>query len=80
MVDIDQLTEIQHEALLKVFDRMPLYLYDKMPWGKPRGLAPEEPITFHQFLENAYTSRDNVIMVPWCGMWLGVEPDGYVHS
>jgi hypothetical protein len=19
-------------------------------------------------------------MVPWCGMWLGIEPDGYTHS
>jgi len=20
------------------------------------------------------------VMVHWCGMWLGVEPDGYTHS
>ena len=20
------------------------------------------------------------IMVPYCGMWLGIEPDGYTHS
>jgi hypothetical protein len=20
------------------------------------------------------------VMVPWCGMWLGIEPDGYTHS
>lgn len=20
------------------------------------------------------------VMVQWCGMWLGIEPDGYVHS
>jgi hypothetical protein len=20
------------------------------------------------------------IMVPWCGMWLGIELDGYTHS
>ena len=19
-------------------------------------------------------------MIPWCGMWLGIEPDGYTHS
>ena len=19
-------------------------------------------------------------MVQWCGMWLGIEPDGYTHS
>jgi hypothetical protein len=20
------------------------------------------------------------VMVQWCGMWLGIEPDGYTHS
>jgi hypothetical protein len=20
------------------------------------------------------------VMVPYCGMWLGIEPDGYTHS
>ena len=20
------------------------------------------------------------IMVPWCGMWLGIETDGYAHT
>lgn len=20
------------------------------------------------------------ILVPWCGMYLGIEPDGYTHS
>jgi hypothetical protein len=20
------------------------------------------------------------VMLPWCGMWLGIEPDGYTHS
>ena len=20
------------------------------------------------------------ILLPWCGMWLGIEPDGYTHS
>jgi hypothetical protein len=20
------------------------------------------------------------IMIPWCGMWLGIETDGYTHS
>jgi hypothetical protein len=25
-----------------------------------------------------YASR--TLMVPWRGMWLGIEPDGYTHS
>lgn len=20
------------------------------------------------------------IMIKWCGMWIGIEPDGYTHS
>jgi len=20
------------------------------------------------------------LVLPWCGMWLGIEPDGYTHS
>jgi hypothetical protein len=23
---------------------------------------------------------DDCILVPWCGMWLGIETDGYCHS
>ena len=23
---------------------------------------------------------DNSLMVKWCGMWLGIETDGYTHS
>lgn len=23
---------------------------------------------------------DRYVMLPWCGMWLGIEPDGYTHS
>jgi hypothetical protein len=20
------------------------------------------------------------LMLPWCGMWIGIEPDGYTHT
>lgn len=23
---------------------------------------------------------DSCVIVPWCGMWLGIELDGYTHS
>ncbi len=23
---------------------------------------------------------DGAVLVYWCGMWLGIEPDGYTHS
>jgi len=23
---------------------------------------------------------DGAVVVPWCGMWLAIETDGYTHS
>lgn len=30
--------------------------------------------------ECSYADHMKCLMVPWCGMYLGVEPDGYAHS
>lgn len=27
-----------------------------------------------------YIAHMSVVMVQWCGMWLGIELDGYTHS
>jgi len=27
-----------------------------------------------------HASYDGCILVPWCGMWLGIERDGYSHT
>ncbi len=35
--------------------------------------------SFLQFRRNAFWSFE-VLMVPWCGMIVGIEPDGYTHS
>ena len=32
-----------------------------------------EPVSFNN-------RRELLVMVQWCGMWLGIEPDGYCHS
>ena len=38
-------------------------------------------ITYEQFRKSVqYASYDNCILVAWCGMWLGIESDGYTHS
>lgn len=34
-------------------------------------------IAFRRTVQRGY---DNVAMVEWCGMWLGIEEDGYTHS
>lgn len=39
-------------------------------------------MTLEQFMETAKPTfyMDDAIVVPWCGMWLAVEANGYVHS
>jgi hypothetical protein len=36
-------------------------------------------MTYRQFRKLARVSF-GALMVPWCGMWLGIEQDGYTHS
>ncbi len=36
-------------------------------------------LTYRQFRRTVLGGYD-CIMVKWCGMWLGIEPDGYTHS
>ncbi len=44
---------------------------------------PDDAASFAQFKGRARpagTGSDRYVMLPWCGMWLGIEPDGYTHS
>ena len=36
-------------------------------------------MTYLQFRRSVVPARD-CAMVQWCGMWLGIEVDGYTHS
>jgi len=39
------------------------------------------PKTLNQFLDGAWNSPLlGCVMVPWCGMQIGIETDGYTHS
>jgi len=61
------LTRQQREALLEVYGR---------GWG-----GNPKPKTYLQFRRTAYNDViANCVIVPWCGMWLGIEPDGYTHT
>ena len=44
-------------------------IYDRQPLG----------ISYLQFRRTVQHGFD-CLMVEWCGMWLGIEPDGYTHS
>jgi hypothetical protein len=53
------------EALKSVYDR---------DWR-------DKPTSYLAFRRTASRAiGDACIMVPWCGMVLGIEPDGYTHS
>ena len=72
------LTREQREALKRVYDRCPLNINgDRINPGDPW-----TPITYRQFREKAQPELCGygAIMIHWCGMWLGIEKDGYTHS
>jgi hypothetical protein len=46
----------------------------KAKWQQSNG-----GLTYRQFRRLVVHRRDH-ILVPWCGMWLGIELDGYTHS
>ena len=44
-------------------------IYDRQPLG----------MSYLQFRRTVQRGYD-CLMVEWCGMWLGIETDGYTHS
>lgn len=87
------LTKEQRKALKRVYDRceltvssdgslvhnreslkLSLMVHDGYNFDKfyPR-------LTYRQFRKRVHPAWDYV-MVQWCGMWLGIEKDGYTHS
>lgn len=47
-------------------------------WKRTIGGKPN-PLTYREFRRTVSPGL-GYIMVPWAGMWLGIEPDGYTHS
>jgi hypothetical protein len=73
----ERATAAQQQALRTVFDRRPLAWND--PNRRPRD--GERAMTWTEFKSLVQPALGiNCLMVPWAGMWLGVETDGYVHS
>lgn len=81
------LTKAQRIALKRVFDRSPLFiLWDGKTWmptsadGWHAHKRLNQPdMTYRSFRKLAVSSFGTIV-VPWCGMWLGIEEDGYTHS
>ena len=71
------ITRAQREALhrkyLQSTPRETLSDADQKAGKQPRTLS------YRQFRKTVQMGCD-CIMVKWCGMWLGIEKDGYTHS
>lgn len=40
---------------------------------------PDGALTYREFRRRAQKNF-GILMLPWCGMVLGIEPDGHTHS
>lgn len=68
-------TKEQRQALKEIWSRTIAYQVidgDTVVNGR-------NPLTYRQFRATVIPGL-GYIMVPWAGMWLGIEPDGYTHS
>jgi len=70
-----KLTKEQHRALKNLYDRSP-------PQVQPIEHATPSTITYRVFRKRVCPvfGGDGAVIVPWCGMWVGIEPDGYTHT
>ena len=77
-----KLTREQRLSLVRIYNRVPLR---HVPTGGGRfefkeSLNPYfKPVSFLEF-RRAVQSGYGCAMVQWCGMWIGIEFDGYSHT
>ncbi len=70
-------TKPQRQAIKRVFDRCPL----DANCDRLKSNSALTPISYRQYRAMARpVIFDDSIMVNWCNMWLGIEPDGHTHS
>jgi hypothetical protein len=58
------LTKYQRRSLLRLWKRGESHL---------------SYLQFRRSVESGFC-MDGAVVVPWCGMWLAIETDGYTHS
>ena len=65
-------TRAQRLAIKSVFDRRSI-------WTKGN---PSYLLSYRDFRKGLQPTFgcDGAVALPWCGMWLCIERDGYVHS
>lgn len=76
-----KLNRAQRVALKRLYDRGPLDELGRSVSHKQSVWRTVKPITYAAFRRTVkpYIGGD-CVMVPWCGMWIGIEQDGLTHS
>jgi hypothetical protein len=71
-------TRAQREAVFKVFCRdQPYHEFGGMKYSGLNLIRRRRDYRqFRAKLQSGY----GYVMLPWAGMWLGIETDGYTHS
>jgi hypothetical protein len=66
----------QQRALKALFDRGPIFHVEVVNHVKLKVVT-----SYLGFRRSAhYSSLNGCWMVPWAGMWIGIEEDGHTHS
>jgi hypothetical protein len=77
-------TKAQRKALFRVFQRdFPSHVtpFYRMAFVGTQGTVKSQvPSTQYRRFRAKVHPGPGCIMLPWRGMWLGIEPDGYTHS
>ena len=70
------LTRQQRVALKRLYDRIDTV---KPATYKEFLSSGPKPATYKEFRRSVSKGWD-CVMVYWCGMWVGIETDGYTHT
>jgi hypothetical protein len=50
-------------------------------WLRTPNVLSRDPISYRRFRKTVQRAcAVDCLMVQWCGMWIGIETDGYTHS
>ena len=77
-----KLTRAQRVALKRVYDRGPIWARTTGATTCDSAYGVGKPLTYRELRQRVQPTftNDDCVMVHWCGMWLGIETDGYTHS
>jgi hypothetical protein len=76
-----ELTEAQEAALKRLWLRCPVWVRanDEQDLTSDSSQALGPVVTYEEFKARVQPGWD-CIMIRWCGMWVGIEKDGYTHT